>query len=281
MNEHRHSANTGRSLPSRARLSINHCNLPAAILGSLTFQRHPVPLQLDGIAALHAALFDSLDTRSDAGERAVYFKAYMRSCFLLDHPDEAGFDPTSQSAPRYKSDYLRLLRGWLFDPDGQEAAVMKSWVESRFGLLPRNHHGPLGDFSQQNYQVYLADRSAGLYNSNALESQLDLLYSYCQYELRRQFPAEPHIRLYRGINAIDDHEILAQPDRHHYVLVLNNLNSFTGNRERADEFGDYILEARVPRVKLLFMPALLPDIMDGEDEYLVIGGVYEVCLSTL
>jgi len=272
----------GRTLPSLARLPVNHCNLPAAILGSLTFQRHPVPLQLDGVATLHAALFKSLDPLADAGERAAHFKTYMRSGFLLDYPDEAGYDPASQhSTTRYKTDYLRLLRGWLFDPDGMEAAVLKSWVESRFGLLPRNHHGPLGDFSRRNYQLYLADRSAGLYNSNALESQLDLLYSYCQYEILRQYPADPHIHLYRGVNGIDDHEILAQPGRHHYVILLNNLNSFTGNRERADEFGDYILEVRVPRVKLLFMPALLPDIMSGEDEYLVIGGVYEVYLSTL
>jgi len=268
-------------LPVHARLAINHCNLPAAILGSLTFQRHPVPLRLDGVEALHAVLFDSLDPVADAAERAEHFKAYMRSGFLLDHPDEAGFDPASRSEPRYKSDYLRILRGWLFDPDGKEAAVMKGWVESRFGLLPRNHHGPLGDFRGLNYQIYLADRSAGLYNSNALESQLDVLYSYCQYEILRQYSAAAHVRLYRGVNGVDDHEILARPGRRRYVLVLNNLNSFTGNRERADEFGDYILEVRVPRAKLLYMPALLPDTLVGEDEYLVIGGVYEVCLSTL
>ena len=202
MNEHRQSRQAGHTLPTHARLSINHCNLPAAILGSLTFQRHPVTLQLDGVRELHAALLDSLDRRVNPGERAEYFKAYMRSSFLLDYPDEAGFDSHSGGAARYKSDYLRLLRGWLFDPDGMEAAVLKSWVESRFGLLPRNHHGPLGDFSRHNYQIYLADRSAGLYNSNALESQLDLLYSYCQYELHRQ-DRTSHLILYRGINYLE------------------------------------------------------------------------------
>ena len=37
-------------------------------------------------------------------------------------------------------EYLRVVRGWAFDPDGREAAVLKGWVESRFGLMPR-HHG--------------------------------------------------------------------------------------------------------------------------------------------
>jgi len=45
-----------------------------------------------------------------------------------------------QSKSRAKASYLRVVRGWAFDPDGREAAVLKGWVESRFGLMPR-HHG--------------------------------------------------------------------------------------------------------------------------------------------
>ena len=37
------------SLPAYARLPINRCNLPASILCSLSYQRHPVPLKLDGV----------------------------------------------------------------------------------------------------------------------------------------------------------------------------------------------------------------------------------------
>ncbi len=266
-------------MPSYARLPINHCNLPSFILGSLTFQQHPVALHLDGVEELHSDLFNSLEAIDDNRARAENFKDYMRSGFLLDHLDEAGFDPACRYRRRDKADYLHLLRGWLFDPDGKEAAVLKSWVESRFGLIPRNHHGPLGVFTSDNYQAYLAARSQGLYNSNALESQLDLLYTYCQYEVRRQFPLRQHIRLYRGINRIHDHEVLQQPNKRTYILILNNLNSFTGNRERADEFGDYILETQVPLAKLLYLPELLPDTLRGENEYLVIGGVYEVNLS--
>jgi NAD+--dinitrogen-reductase ADP-D-ribosyltransferase len=281
MNEYRQNTDENPSLPAHARLSVNRCNLPAVILGSLTFQRNPTPLYLDCVETFNSELFETLDTIDDAGERAENFKGYMRSAFLFDHLDEAGFNPDSRRSKRDKADYLRMLRGWLFDSDGKEGAVLKSWVESRFGLLPRNHLGPLGDFTSDNYQAYLAARAQGLYSTNGLEAQFDLLFSYCQYEIRRQFPDQTHITLYRGVNRIDEHEVLAQPEKRRYILVLNNLNSFTDDRERADEFGDYILEAQIPLAKLVFMPGLLPDLLKGENEYLVIGGVCEVKLSLM
>ncbi|OOZ36855.1 NAD(+)--dinitrogen-reductase ADP-D-ribosyltransferase [Solemya velesiana gill symbiont] len=281
MDENRQQTMTSASLPAHARLPINHCNLPPVILGCLTFQHHPTPLHLDGVEQLHAALFQSLDPITDADTRAEHFKDYMRSSFLLDNLDEAGFDALKSGVKRGKADYLRILRGWLFDADSKEAAVLKSWIESRFGLLPLNHKGPLGDGGEDNYQAYLSARAQGLYNTNALESQLDLLYSYCQYEVARQYTGESHVTLYRGINRIDEHEILHQPAKNIYILALNNINSFSSNRERADEFGDYILEAKVPLTKLLYMPGLLPSTLKGEVEYLVIGGVYEVKVSLL
>jgi NAD+--dinitrogen-reductase ADP-D-ribosyltransferase len=280
MDEHRQSPSTTGCLPKHARLPVNHCNLPAFIIGSLTFQQHPVPLHLDGVEAFHRELFRNLDTIDDCAHRSENFQDYMRSGFLLDHLDEAGFDPHSKHR-RNKADYLRMLRGWLFDPDGKEAAVLKSWVESRFGLVPRSHRGLLGDFSSLNYLNYVIDRARGLYNTNALEAQIDLLFTYCQYELRRLYPGRHHIRLYRGINHIHEHEVLARPDKHSCVLILNNLNSFTSNRERADEFGDFILETEVPLSKLLYIPGLLPHTLRGEEEYLVIGGVYQVELSLM
>ncbi|MCG8023538.1 MAG: NAD(+)--dinitrogen-reductase ADP-D-ribosyltransferase [Candidatus Thiodiazotropha endolucinida] len=278
MDEHRQTTHTSRSLPCHARLPINHCNLPAIILGSLTFQQHPIPLHLDGVEEFHAELFSSLEAIKDSHERAVNFQDYMRSAFLLDHLDEAGFNPKGRRR-RDKADYLRMLRGWLFDPDGKEGAVLKSWVESRFGLRALNHHGPLKDTMSEQYLNYQIACARGLYNTNALEAQLDLLYTYCQYEISRKHSSQGHIRLYRGINRIDEHEVLHRPNKHDYILVLNNLNSFTSNRERADEFGDYIMEANIPLAKLLYVPSLLPGSLRGEEEYLVLGGIYQVKLS--
>lgn len=269
--------NPSPTLPTWARLPINRCNLPAVILGSLTFQRHPTPLALDGVAEFHADLFGLLDRSGDPAERARLFRDYEAAHFCLDHLEDAGFD--DQSKKRAKANWLRALRGWSFDADGREGAVLKGWVESRFGLLPRFHGEPLRDFSSPAYLRYLEARSAGLYGTNALEAQLDLLYAYCQYEFARR-GVPPRLTLYRGINRIDDHEVLAEEDGRQVVL-FNNLVSFTSSRERAGEFGDYILEAEVPTAKIFFHCGLLPDQLKGEDEHLVIGGVYEVALGTL
>lgn len=275
MDEDTQNTTINTTLPAHARLPINRCNLPAVILGSLAFMQHPVTLTLDGVNELNADLFADLALITDNHRRALVFMDYMRSGFLLDNPEQAGMQQQQKRFRREKADYLRLLRGWHFNADGIEAAVLKSWVESRFGLLPRNHCGPLGDFSDKNYEQYLLDRSIGLYNSNALESQLDVLYSYCQYELHRQRPDETHISLYRGTNGMDEHETLWR-DQKQAIVILNNLNSFTSHRDRADEFGDTLVQVKIPLVKIVYFPGLLPNRLGSEQEHLVIGGLYRV-----
>lgn len=265
------------SLPTWARLPINRCNLPAVILGSLTFQRHPTALFIDGVAELHADLFRRLDAIAGHEERAQAFRDYMTVQFRLEHLEEAGL--TEGTEKRAKANWLRLLRGWSFDADGREGAVLKGWVESRFGLLPRFHAEPLRDFVGTAWRRYQEMRAAGLYGTNALEGQLDLLYAYCQYEFARAGTSDS-LPLYRGINRIAEHEVLREEGRRQVVL-FNNLASFTRSRERAGEFGDYILEARVPPAKIFFHCGLLPGVLKGEDEYLVIGGAYEVDIATL
>jgi len=266
------------SLPGNARLPINRCNLPASILGSLSFQRHPVALKLDGVEELYRSLFAALDALPDPAQRAQLFMTHMAASFSLDHPEEAGFSETEHG--RARATYLRLMLGWAFDPDGQEGAVLKGWVESRFGLLPRHHGGPIRDFSDDTYRHYLEARSRGLYGANALEAQLDLLYSYCQFELARQRPGQTHLTLYRGVNRVTDYEVLRELSPSRRVVLLNSLNSFTPERERAGEFGDFILDVQVPLPKIFFTHRLLPGVLKGEDEFVVVGGVYEVGYST-
>ena len=267
------------TLPAYARSSINHCNLPAVILGGLTYQRHPVPIIIDSMQVFHRQLFRSLDDIEDPSVRALYFHDYMSSSFLLDHKDRAGFDAASQRVRRGKADYLRLLRGWMFDSDSVEGAVLKRWVESRFGLLTRNHRGPLRDFESSEYLFYQADFVRGLYNSNALEAQLDLLYSYCQYELQRRYPQQSHWLLHRGVNRLETYDVVQQLDADRIAVLLNNLNSFSAEQEHACAFGDTVLTAQVPLPKILFFYDLLPGVLKSEREFLVIGGVYEVTVN--
>ncbi|NEV63194.1 NAD(+)--dinitrogen-reductase ADP-D-ribosyltransferase [Thiorhodococcus minor] len=275
------SSQPAPSLPASARLPFNHCNLPAVILGSLTFQEHPVPLEIDGVRDFHQDLFATLAAFGRHADRAQRFQDYMTVNFLLDELDEAGLTPGRRRKSRVNANYLRMVRGWSFDSDGREGAVLKRWVESRFGLLARHHAGSLIDRNGDAYHHYVLQGTRGLYATNALEAQLDLLYTYCQYELAREHPHTLHIRLYRGINRIDEHEILETGVCGRHRVLLNNLNSFTSNRERADEFGDYILMAKVPLSKVFFYNRLLPGMLKGEDEYVVIGGAYEVCISTI
>lgn len=265
-------------LPRSARLPINRCNLPPGILGGLTFQRAPVALELDGVRELHRGFFALLDTLDDTHERARAFALHMNACFYLNEPEQAGYSANSKQK-RQKADYLRMVRGWSFDSDSREGAALKGWVESRFGLLPRHHGGPIRDFSGDAYRHYLEMRATALYGTNALEAQLDLLYTYCQYELARQLPGQTRLTLYRGVNRVDEHETLATLNSKQRIVLLNNLNSFTATRERADEFGDYLLVAQVPISKVAFYSRLLPGMLKGEDEYTVIGGLYEVGMA--
>ena len=270
--------NDSATLPRYARLPINRCNVPAVILGSLTFQRFPTPLLLDSVAELHNDLFVRLDRIADKAERATAFRDYLTVHFCLEELEKAGL--SERSKRRANANWMRVLRGWSFNPDGREGAILKGWVESRFGLLPRFHGEPLRDFSGPAYLRYQEMRSAGLYGTNALESQLDLLYAYSQYEFRRNADVPASIELYRGINRIAEHEVLTV-SKHRQVVLFNNLVSFTASRERAGEFGDYILSTRVPTAKIFFNCGLLPGVLKGEDEYLVIGGVYDIAISTL
>jgi NAD+--dinitrogen-reductase ADP-D-ribosyltransferase len=123
-------------------------------------------------------------------------------------------------------------------------------------------------------------RAEGLYGTNALEAQLDLVFAYCQYEFARQ-SAPAHLTLYRGVNRVDAHEILAGGTGEQRILLLNNISSFSSHRERAGEFGDYIMCVEVPVAKVLFHYTLLPGVLQGEGEYLVIGGAYGVSWATL
>ncbi|GAB6043983.1 NAD(+)--dinitrogen-reductase ADP-D-ribosyltransferase [Endothiovibrio diazotrophicus] len=262
------------TLPRHARLPINRCNLPAAILGGLTFQRHPTSLAIDGVDEFHRDLLRELDRFGEKARREEIFTHYMEGQFSLESPEEAGW----AEGMRRNADYRRVMRGWSFDADNREAAVLKAWVESRFGLRTRHHRVPLeGD--EAAHHRFLVEAASGLYNTNALEHQLDLLYRYCQYELTREDAASERLTLYRGINHLDDHGLLEKGENGRRVILLNNVNSFTRNRDRASEFGDHILTAKVPTTKVVCYSGLLQGLLRGEEEYVVLGGAYEVTVG--
>jgi NAD+--dinitrogen-reductase ADP-D-ribosyltransferase len=168
------------------------------------------------------------------------------------------------------------------DSNGRAGAVLKAWVESRFGFAPTFHKETLGRFPSPAWLSYVEEKAAPRYRNNDIDRKLDLLYEYAQWFVRRfGVPGRTFVRMWRGVNGFAEQSLvegrLRDPE---CVLRLNNLVSFSLSRERADEFGDWILEVDVPTTKLLFFQGLLPGSpLSGEGEALAIGGDYRVRAS--
>jgi NAD+---dinitrogen-reductase ADP-D-ribosyltransferase len=258
------------------RPSTNLCNLPPWEIASREYNENPTPLSIQGIRTTHRHFFAMLERLESWAERARSYEDYMEVAFHL-HQWRREKDPTGMLS--LKNSYLRFLRGWLFDANSVEGAVMKGWVESRLGIPPTFHRKLILDRQSEAYLDYMRDRLNAAARTNAIFSQLDLLYEFVQYELSRRDPDRTHMTLYRGVYDFTEHTIIAQADSRHATVRLNNLNSFTRDFERAWEFGTIVIEARVPVSKIFFDGAFLhAGILRGEEEVLVIGGEYDVVL---
>jgi len=262
---------------SRKGHSTNVVGIPTALLASDSFNRTGLPLRLAGVRESNHGLFKMLEHAETVGHAAKLFTAYMEVIFGL-HPEQRGISNNAgDGRRRYRSSYARLLRGWAYDSNGPEGAVMKGWVESRFGLFPTFHKEPLLRFSSPTWIQYVEEKMGSRFHNNAIFSQLDLVYEFVQWSLAR-FRIHPRPpTLFRGVNNFDEHPIVDVLDKRTVIVRLNNLVSFTSQRDIASWFGSYILEAEVPTCKIAFFNALLPQTpLTGEGEYLVIGGDYRV-----
>lgn len=258
----------------RSHCQFSLCNVPPWILGSKSFNDKPQRLRIQGVRATHSHFFNQLDQLSTWEERAAIFQDYMEVAFHLHQWRKADAPDDHVSL---KHSYLRFLRGWLFNASSVEGAVIKGWVESRMGLKPTYHRGHIQGKDSDEYLAYLTDRMGGAARTNAIFSQLDLLYEFVQYEMERRDPSITHITLFRGIYNFNEHEILIKKDERRAVVRLNSLNSFTHDFERAWEFGTFVFEAKVPVSKIFFDGSFLhAGILRGEEEVLVIGGVYDI-----
>ncbi|MBL8459571.1 MAG: NAD(+)--dinitrogen-reductase ADP-D-ribosyltransferase [Zoogloea sp.] len=256
--------------------STNLVGLPVGLLGSTTFNAHPQPFAIAGVRETHRGLFRLLESAGDLTAASAIFRHFMELVFGIA-PPEPGTRGTPRS--RHRSSYLKLLQGWGLDSNSAAGAVLKGWAESRFGLVPTFHKAPLGRFPSPAWIAYIEEKGSSRFHNNCIHQQLDLLFEYCQWAIQHfGQPARDFVTLWRGINDFTEQRVIAGDRRNRAcVLRLNNIVSFSTSRERADEFGDWILEARVPVVKILFFPGLLPGApLAGEGEVLVIGGEYEV-----
>jgi NAD+--dinitrogen-reductase ADP-D-ribosyltransferase len=259
--------------------TTNLIGIPTALLASPAFNAHPLPLKIHGVRETNKALFAMLHDATSTDEAVLAFQIYMRSVFDLDQPGERD----ALGRKRFRASYLRLLRGWGFDANGKEGAVLKGWVESRFGLLPTFHKTVLGRYPSEAWMSYLEEKMAARFHNNCIHLQLDLLYEYGQRMFRRWlYPGRRHLTLYRGVNDFGEHLIVERLGKNEVIARQNNLVSFTCQREVADQFGDTILEVEVPISKMVYCNELMPGpVLRGEGEMLVLGGDYRVRMAYL
>lgn len=266
--------------PRRIGYSTNLTGLPTDFLASCDFNAEPCPVHISGVREMNPKLFEMLDLASSIEEAGEAFDRYMKAVFGLE-PEQQKKGAEKSGNRRYRSSYLDLIRGWGFDSNGAEGAVLKGWVESRFGIFPTYHKEPIQHISTGAWTTYIEEKMGSRFHGNSIYTQLDLVYEFCAWAAPSVHGAG-HVQLYRGVNSFEEHRISERIDKSHVVMRLNNLVSFSRDRDVASCFGDRILTVDVPLEKLLFFPSLMPiHGLKGEGEYLVIGGDYFVTASHL
>lgn len=258
--------------------STNLVGVPAPLLASTAFNAHPQPLHIAGARETSAGLFALLQRCTQPDDARDVFAHYMSLAFGLARPDLAGGAGPSEQR-RWRSSYLKLLQGWGLDANGPAGAVLKGWVESRFGLVPAFHGAPLLRFPSPAWVAYLEQKAASRYHNNGIFQQLDLLFEFCQCMLARfaLLGPGPHVTLWRGSTRCEEQVVEGSLRERRCMVRLNNLVSFSTTAAQAQCFGDWVLETRVPLAKLLLVPGLLnTTALQGEAEVLAIGGDYAV-----
>ncbi|MBR9973344.1 NAD(+)--dinitrogen-reductase ADP-D-ribosyltransferase [Magnetospirillum sulfuroxidans] len=254
--------------------STNLVGLPTDLLGCREFNDYPQELHISGAREMNKNLFEMLSQAPDLGDAGLAFHAYMNAMFGME-PEQQEYEQALKGR-RFRASFLRLLKGWGYDSNGPEGAVLKGWVQSRFGLFPTFHKDVIDRISGPVWTAYVEEKMSSRFHNNSIHTQLDMLYEFCQWALGRfAAPGKTHLTLYRGTNSFDEHQIVDRIDRRRVVMRINNLASFSEDRDVAGCFGDVIITAHVPVVKIIFFNTLLPiHPLKGEGEYLVIGGEY-------
>jgi NAD+---dinitrogen-reductase ADP-D-ribosyltransferase len=259
--------------------SVNVVGVPMDWLCSHAFNEQPKRLRIPGVREMNPDLFEMLAQSTDLADAGTAFSIYMMAMFGIDAEQrEAG-----GARKRFRSSFLRLIKGWGYDSNGPEGAVLKGWVESRFGIFPTFHKVMITKIASGAWTTYVEEKMSSRFHANSIYVQLDLLYEFCQWALDRYAaPGASHLTLYRGINGLDEHQVIERIDKRRMRMRLNNLSSFSSDRDIAGCFGDTILTVEAPIPKIVFFNELLTSHpLKGEGEYLVIGGEYVVTASYL
>ena len=244
------------------------CSVPPEFLASVRFQEEPCPVAVNGVREREQGLFELLDAYDEPEERVAVFTAYMPTRFEFNAQAAAAATGLN---PGY---YLRFLRGWSRDSNGRSGAVLKNWVATRFGLRATYHQGLLTPGSAARAKYEQDTHGPG---AIGVAEQLDLVYTFCQYELARRHPGLRWLTLYRGTHNPEEYAVRSDSAQDGTFVELNSLSSFTSDPEVAWEFGSSVWKVQIPLPKILFFGGMLPShFPESEAEHLVLGGTYRV-----
>ncbi|OGG94508.1 MAG: hypothetical protein A2527_01495 [Candidatus Lambdaproteobacteria bacterium RIFOXYD2_FULL_50_16] len=250
-------------------LYSNLTGIPSAYFACAGFNQAPKPVKINGVREMNRGFFEALE-KLEKDQWAPLFLEHIRLMFDFE-PHEL-----KSNHKGYKTGFARLLRGWFFDSNRPEGAVLKGWAESRFGLRCSFHRVPLRGYTSPDYQVYLFEKMHPRFHSAAIFAQLDLVYEFAQAWLGKWGNPSGFNTLYRGFNpALDGSQLIENLGQGEAIYRNNCLVSYTPDKERASEFGDLVVEVIVPHQKLVCFPQLLPGLLPAyEKEFLLLGGDY-------
>jgi NAD+--dinitrogen-reductase ADP-D-ribosyltransferase len=246
---------------------INRINIPTKLFVSKEYNIGVSNIEISGVKEYYKRLFDLIAASDDIQSSSTVFDSYMAELFSL------GIKINGKKV----GNYMRLLKGWLFDSNSKEGAVLKGWVENRFGLIPFYHKNVIPGMYSKEYYDYMQEKMDTKLNKNLMYTQLDLVYTYTQTIIHTFFKQYiPKVTLYRGVNGLDEHMVIEKYAKRKLCIEQNSLVSFTLDKQIAESFGDTILKVEVPYTKILFFSEAMPTrSFAGEMEYLVIGGRYD------
>ena len=251
----------------------NLIGIPTPIFAGTEFNQQGREVHINGVREMNRPFFEALE-RFGPADQCPLFLEHLRAQFGLDFQESASAERRKKP---FKADLIRILKGWFFDSNRPEGAVLKGWVESRFGLRALFHRVPLTSITGPEYFIYMSEKMHPRFHHGCIFSQLDLLYEFTQQYLRRFQPVSEPVRLYRGFNGRgDESQILEKPEKRKWIIRNNCLASYSQEGERACEFGDQIVGIEAPFSKILCLPQAMPGVLPSyESEVILLGGDYE------
>ena len=124
----------------------------------------PRRLRISGVYEMNAPMFEMLDLAETPAEAGHAFSVYMNAMFGVDAEQKE----RRAGRARFRSSFLRLIKGWGYDSNGPEGAVLKGCVESRFGILPTFHKQRIVRFSSGAWTNYVEEKMSSRFHGNSI-----------------------------------------------------------------------------------------------------------------